>query len=291
VKIDPLLVHYPGGGTLRLLHWWTDDERGHVILAKADAGIHAALRLKLEDHSDMQVRAYCEVEIVGPSAKLQSLHALYEVHERVYSFHGEVIAHLREVLKAGRPLPPPFTRCTTYESEDDSIGHDEWSRETHYGCRHCRESIRLVAMTSGQLYDRYHEGWRQLRPTSEPRDRKRVVSRAAPAIDDEPLWYACAEFGHHRSGIVLGEVAAVHRDEEYGRPSYLSDQLLFFFRRGPDLDRAAVDEMVGGAEAAAHARHAQYELERVTEFEERRRKDIEDTIRFFTSAAADAARL
>ena len=278
-----LRVYYPSGGRLLLLHWWTYNERGHVVLAPTERSLRAAAQRVFDEHSDAEIKAYCEIEVVAPSARMCILAAEHTLRETIDSFHGEVVFRVREAVGAGRALPPQFALCTGYQSveeQDDETGAGQkWAAETHYDCRHCRETIVLVGMTPAQLYARYHAAWRKVHPKPKHRDPKHVLSRATSARDGEPLWIACAQFGHHSSGIALDEVD--WEAMKLHRTSALSDRVLFFFRRGRDLDPTALQESLDQVKDAAEARHTRHEQERRDEFERDTRERIETTIAFF----------
>jgi len=279
---DSLRVYYPGGGRFLLLHWWTYDERGHVILAPTERSLRDVSVRVFARHPDAEIKDYCEVEIVAPSARLCALAAESAQHARVANFHEEIVHRMGAVLKAGKELPPPFERCTNYEPEDPSEAdgdQKEWEQSTHYDCRHCRHTIRLVGMTPVELYDRYSELWRQAYPLREHADPRRVLSRAVSASDDERIWCAVAAFGPHASGVSLNEVDM--QDAVRCFPSSLSDSALFFFRRRRVLDSTAMTTALEAAMAEHKARREQRERDERAEYERKVRQEIENTLWFF----------
>lgn len=294
-----LRVYYPGGGKLLLLHWWTYDERGHVVLAPTERDLQAIAKRVFDEHTDAEIRAYCEIDVVAPSARLCALAVAHTLRENIESFHLEVLLPMREALSEGKELPAPFARCASYEpyepEENPSPEHEEWLRSTHYGCRNCRETVQLVGMTPAELYARYHAAWRETHPVREHNDRKRVVSRAPAALDDEPLWAACADFGHHASGIVLGAIdldedpsCTINGQPSSSRPAALSDRVLFFFRRGVDRDPGIFQAMLDQAKVAAEKRQTDWSDEQGAERERETRERIDGTIAFFATRSGPA---
>ncbi len=289
-----LRVYYPSGGKMLLLHWWTYDDRGHVVLSPTEHSLRAAAEHIFDKHPDAEIKAYCEIEVVAPSARMCILAAEHTLRESIDSFHGEVVFRVREAIGAGRALPPQFTLCPGYqpvEEQDDETGaSQQWAAERHYDCRHCRETIVLVGMTPAQLYARYHTAWQKVHPKREHHDPKHVLSRATPAHDGEPMWIACADFGHHSSGVALDDVDL--EAMELHRTAALSDRVLFFFRRGRDLDPTALQERLGQAKAETAERRTRYELERRAQRDRETHNDIEATIAFFAgptgAVSADA---
>jgi hypothetical protein len=91
-----------------------------------------------------------------------------------------------------------------------------------------------------ELYDRYAAAWNRLHGRVEYKDLKQVVSRADRASDDEALWYASPNFGHHNSGITLDQIDIKELVEvEKNTPDHFGivpNNVLFFFRRIHVLD-------------------------------------------------------
>jgi hypothetical protein len=277
-------VFYPGGGRRFMLHWWTYDERGHLVLAPTESGLQAVAARVFQKHPDAEIKAFAEIDIVGPSAHHCALAELHDARDRIATFHHELVWRLREAVTAGRDLPAPFAVCTNYEpeEEDEGVGDEAWARETHNGCRHCKERIRLVGLTPSDLYAQYHAAWYAANPSRAHEDRRLVPSRAPAADNHEPLWYASADFGHHSGGVVLHE-AKLDEAEVY-RPSCLSDRVMFFFRRLRDLDSSAMQKALDDASATRKRRHEARERERVEEHEREERRRIDSTLGFFTDA-------
>lgn len=243
-----LPVYNPLGGEHLLLHWYTYDDRGHVVLVPAErlafgslrtlraerSMLHIARRL-MRENSDLELKAYALVELVAPSAQMHTLAVTRHRADAVDSFRTEIVFRMREVMEAGAELPAPFGKCVKFEPEEYDADADEWTRDRHTGCRHCKDCI-TMSISPEDLYDRYAVKWRadeRVKPwpvhESPPARRsKRVESRARPAYDGEPLCYALAEFGDHAKGVTLNQVD-LSEAEDY-TPSYLGDRVLFFYR-------------------------------------------------------------
>jgi hypothetical protein len=285
-----LLVYYPRGGVLQMLYWWTQHERGHLVLAPTEQGTRAIARRVFEEHPDAEIRAYCEIEVVGPPRRLHVLAESHALREAIDMFHREVVSLMRDAVKEGRSLPPPFEVCERYEidkdEEDDETGSaDEWSRSVHYGCKHCMETIRMVGLTPAELWALHHEAWQKLpfawkRGTAR-RDLKRQPHRGPAGVDGEPLWSACAEFGDHAAGIALAEVDW-EGVEQYS-VSCLTDRLLFFFRRGPELDPGPLQQMLDEEKARWKALREQQEQQRMAEREQEDRQRLDEGLSFFAT--------
>jgi hypothetical protein len=270
---DRIRVVYPHGGRHVLLRWWTEDEQGHVIIAPTKHSAHTtALRL-FEKHTDAEIKDYCEIEIVAPSLGMQERNAARQLAERVFMFHHEVASALHDVVAAGHALPPFFAPCETYVPCGDDADPDEWAREKHYDCQFCVEKIKLVGMTPEGMYSRWYEPWREAHHTPQHVDVKKVLSRAVPVADaGEPaLFYARHAFGPHNAGIELAPW------EEHS----LGNDVLFFFRRGRDLDRTSLQAVCDGAKASAERWHEEWEADRIAARVRFEREAIETTLVFF----------
>jgi len=279
-----LPVYYPDGGRLLLMQWWTESDRGHVVLARSESAMRVAAQRVFHKHPYASLRDYLDIEIVAPSLRLCALAAEHTRRDQVESFRMEMAWRMREAQAAGRVLPAPFSVCASYEPDEELSGADEddWAKRSHYSCRHCKEGI-VLAMTPEELHARYAEAWR-VRQTPKPphrADRRRVASRARVAADDEPLCFANAVFGHHASGIVLGEVDLAAA-EEY-RPSYLSERALFFYRLLSKPDSSHLQAILDAERDAWDAAHKHDEEEGRREREREEQERIDTIISFFTS--------
>lgn len=271
--MKPFLVRSRIAGRFFLLHWWTYNERGHIVLARRPASILAAFERILEDHPDAEVRAYMKVKVVGPSNRLCVLGERADRNKEVMRFRCEVWSQLYEARKRGLELPKQFTTCELYEPDPDDE-HTEWARERHFGCRNCHDTIRLEGMTLDELYDQHIVGWRKIHPDY-PHDDRRVESPAPPAGDDEPFWYARANLGNHSGGIELKEVD--FETAEYFPP----EDVLFFFRPFASLDTAWFNELLKIAQKSHEEESERMEAVRLELREEEEKREAEQTVAFF----------
>lgn len=249
----PLTVCYPEGGRHLLMRWWSDSDRGHVVLARSESAMRLVAERIFHLHPYAGLREYLDVEVVAPSRLLSALAVEHTRREAIETFRAEMTWRMREAVDAGRTLPAPFSVCGSYEPEEEPSTDDEtgWFKRSHYSCRNCKDGI-ILAVSPEELHARYGAAWRVLQPPPVHKPyRSRVLSRARAAGDDEPLWCACAEFGNHASGIVLREVDLVEAAEY--RPAYLSEDALFFFRRIAEPDSSHLAAMLEAENAARQA--------------------------------------
>ncbi len=296
MKDGTLKVYYPFGGRTFLLHWWTYDERGHLVLAATERALTALAKSVFDKHPEAEIKGYCEIDVVGPPERLHVLAFEQGVRERVARFHREIVTCMSAVVESDKPLPSIFAVCPSYEPDENHIDADEWAREGHYGCKRCLDKIQLVGLTPGDLYARYYDAWLAAHPDHRDHDRgrrrdskepQRVFSLAEPACDDDQLWCARADFGHHAAGIALKEVNIEEPDtisDGVFSHSCLDDHTLFFFKRLRDLDASALQTMLDAAKAASEKSREDYEQERIARRDRERAEEVDDSLAFFNKA-------
>ena len=187
----PLPVYYPDGGRLLLMRWWTDADRGHVVLARSESAMRLVAQRVFRCHPDASLREYLEVEIVAPSLRLCALAAEHTQRERIENFRTEMTWRMREACEAGRTLPTPFSVCGVYEPEEEekpsSEEAGEWARRTHYGCRHCKDGI-VLAISAKELHGRFAAAWQARQPTVGFEHARGLVASRARVADE---WERC----------------------------------------------------------------------------------------------------
>ncbi len=276
---DILKVYYPLGGRTFLLHWYTNHDRGHVVLSRTEKGLRATADRVFEENPDAEIKDLLEIDVVGPSKKLIKRAEKAAADTAIREFYEEVTYRLIEAVKAGHKLPAPFEPCSKYEpDEEDEIELNDWAIESHYMCRHCKSGIKLVAATPSALYERYHGPWAAKHPRPQHEPRGRVPSRAEPWDDKPILWYASADFGHHAKGVTLNEVNL----EDDFMPGYFSDRLMFFFVHIRALDPQPFRDRLEEHAEMAEIRQAQREEARRIEFEKEKEDQNNDILALFT---------
>lgn len=265
----PLLVYCGLAGTFLCLEWWTYDDRSHLAVARNEKSLMAIASRIAAEHPDAEARSYQKIELVAPSRRIRELATQQRRREAVEQFWSQIHFALLQLLKANVPLPGGFTICSTYEPTPEVVSNDpdtrKYAQEHHYGCTHCRETIRSP-LTPDELWDRYADRWAALEPPPRfqvrhaPKGPRRVESQAPTAADDEILRFAVANFGHHSSGIELRTMNPGPVDEgEHNVTDYLSVPVLFFYRELATLDTAPIERMFREAQAQHDARRAAHQ--------------------------------
>lgn len=292
-----LKVWFTKGGRYFALHWWTYDERGHLVLAPTEAKLREIAARIFNEHLDVELKAYCEIEIVGPTRRFRDLAAKYRMNEDIEQFNREISIRLRDAIKAGYALPSSFALCTEYkfkdeaarnEAEDESADTRELRLDHHYGCTECMMGIRLIGMTPYELHVIYRKRWearpQQRRLRGRPYKTKGVpvagASQAPEAADGEPLWFAYSNFGHHSGGLELHQIDYSDLDGGYP-PSYIGSHVIFYFRRLRELDLSELTAMRDVSDAGWKLRQEQEEQASAAKREREDREDIESVLEFF----------
>lgn len=245
---DPFKVHYQHGGNMFLLHWWTYSERGHIILANSEQSIFATAKRVFFHHPDAEIRRYLSIEVVAPSNFVNELASHYDRKEAIQSFVIDITFHINELIENGVGLPPGFEVCKNFQPVIGGEEAADYWVDRHHNCKNCVDKLILPAPPEA-LYHQYGRLWDELKnPESKNSwNDKRVFSKARVPDDDEPVWAALALFGHHSSGIDIEKVDLCLEDlndKNRMRPRTISRDVLFYFRKTGDVDRAPVNELL-----------------------------------------------
>lgn len=198
----PLRVVYPYGGKHFLLHYHTDSDQGHVILAKSTPSINKVFKSIIENtDEDIKIFSFYEIDIVAPSEELCDL-AVKEQHlQDVEDFKNEIGFSLLEAIKRGKELPLNFKKCTNFISSRGYL--DSSIEEDHYDCVNCGGVITHSFLAPKEFYDKYAKSWYLLNPKRINIAKEWVYSKAGSSSDNNNIWIANPDFGHHQSGINL----------------------------------------------------------------------------------------
>lgn len=279
----PFRSCFAGSGKFLLLQWWTHSEQAHIVLARNENSLESVVKNILYRHPGADIKSFLEIEIVAPPKKAVSLAAEYDRKEAISQFGLTMINNMKEFLESNPNaiLPFPFSACKKYEREMAEEGDcvEEWEEKTHYNCCNCREGI-IVSMSEEELYDKYATRWYEKHPR--PSARKLMQeSRAEIPRDNEPLWFARLDAGHHRGGVELDEVNFEKADPDW-RPNYLSDNVLFFFRLIRKRDMKPIQERFETAFLTERDRKRKSLDLFINKQEEKRKRELQEVISFFS---------
>lgn len=228
------------------------------MVCRSEAQAEGMFRRVLEEHPFAEVREYVEAELVGPPRQAHAQHAKAVYRDKVRGLWATIRWTARSLLEDGQPLPEGLERCPGYEEKDPDPEYppDEWMRDRHNNCKHCEDGLRLVGMTPEELYAKRGAVFEEEQARAERTNHKpryvRVFSRAEPAKDDEPLWAAIANHGHHADGTYLRELSGDWSlpEEPDCMPWFMGFPVLFFFRKVRDLDTTRVAGLATAARDA-----------------------------------------
>jgi len=279
--MEPLLVFYPLGGRFLLLHWWTYDDRGHVVLAPSERAMLATAKRVFDANPDAQIRFYADVEAVAPSKTIHEQIARRVREQTVGSFKYEMTGRMFAAAEAGHVLPWPFARCSSYDPDPKLVDYSpsvdpdvvENDKSTHYACRNCTNQI-AIALGPEEFYERYAPGWRAHNPPHQSLpDPRRTPSRGRVANDGEKLYAAVEDFGHHAGGIVLTDA----------KDDIDTARILFFYSLIVKRDCAPLQAMLDDARAADKAARAQQATRWVEDRDRETNERIERDVAFFVT--------
>lgn len=242
----PLKVIYPYGGQHYALYWWTYDERGHIAIARSERSLLRTAEAIFDKHPDAEIKQMLLIDIVAPSDRMcqEAVEASYK--NKVFHFHSEITSRIKELLEKNIDIDSKFfAKCEVYQPDDPEYETEEYNKNYHYECKNCRNCIRLIGITPNELYDRFNVQWKELsesenlyvlkyRPTIF--EKLEMYSRADKAQDDEILWAASPNFGHHSDGLYPVEITET---------KHLLNRLpTFYFRNLKELDQTTFYELL-----------------------------------------------
>lgn len=199
----PLKVIYPYGGIHYLLHWWTYNDRGHLALAKSLSTLEQTAGVIFRDHPDAEIKNLLKIKIVAPSNASCKKALKIAKNDLIDSFMTSVLYRIRDYFETTGTVPSLFCECTIWENKYNfTIELDEDEARTHSSCKFCNGTkIKLAKLIPTQFYKKYLSEWEKHFPSQSYTDKKSVYSLAEQAKDNQILWGANPNFGHHSSGL------------------------------------------------------------------------------------------
>jgi hypothetical protein len=287
---EPFYVVYPEGGKHLLLQWYTEYDRGHIILAKSESSLLAVARKVFEEHPVAAIKSYSEIDIVSLPPWQIELAAKERFDQKVRSFQWEIACLMHNALAAKRKLPPVFAPCGKYEPEHPELSEreeDSWAVGTHYECKNCLQAIQLVGLTPEEFYAKYHQAWLKANPDhrdNSPRPQSaKAISKASPAGAGGVLYCVRPNFGHHQDGLVISKVSDEPdtSSNDLLSHSHLDGETLFFFRNARELDATVLQAMLDGFRAGFDKSEAEEERANFAKRDKEDRDEIDAAVRFF----------
>jgi hypothetical protein len=192
--------------------------------------------------------------------------------------HQMIVSKIKEAVETGKTIPKQFEVCQSYEPEDVEEENDDWAKKSHYGCKNCKDTIKLVGVNKAELHQTYYEPFNRLFPWKPYVNSLAVVSKAESAKDKEELYFADAHsFGHHSSGIALN---GVDWQTDY-RPNHLRGDALFFYRKIRDLDASGLQNILTEEKLTKKEKKKTREEERIAKIKQEEQRKMEAFLAIF----------
>lgn len=240
----PLKVYYPYAGKHWILHWSTHQEQGHLALASSmESILYLAYSIinHYHSHESFEIKSLSRIEMVSPSSQMCRLAAEDQHREDVNSFVRDVCFKLKEATDGKEiQFPSEFMTCDQFEFEID-VDYQPSSDDLkyHHACSNCFATIRLKNLSPEEFYQKYYHLWEKEFPSTTfpraPGSPTAKYSQAPAAEDDEVIWQAFPDFGHHCGGAVLQKVDYSDIPECRSFPI-----VLFYYRPLGELDISAL---------------------------------------------------
>jgi hypothetical protein len=271
-------VYYPHGGTHFLAHYWTYNERGHIMLARTEDAILHMAKTIFAEANDAELKAYQEVEIVAPPPSFFVLRDQAEMEERISHFAIDIRCRLKDLLDAKKELPAPFLACAEYDPDEPEYHNGEYDIAYHFDCKNCKDRI-ITSMSDAEVFEKYGAEWEKLHPYKPPVRNKVVPSRAQTANDGEELNYVWPNFGHHQGGIELRKMDK----DSFFLAQFVHSSALFFYRLIQEKDSSALKAILTAEAGQAKAKEKQHDQQWKIDQEKEDRERMEETLSFFKS--------
>jgi len=255
-------VIFPFGGRWRMCRWHTENDGHHLILARTHAAILTAFKAVLEKQRFAEVRGYFDIEVLAPSAAMLAMDNAIRVETARREFWSYLTWESTSYFDDLGVYPPGVTACAAFEAADDykdEIAFDYVPDPKHYGCKHCKDGVVIVAPDREAFYQARRamfeasDHWLRC---AHDEGKPAVASRATPAADGQALSVAIANFGHHAKGAHLTEFEMPESGAVY-LPTGFSDVLFFY----SPIGTLAADDMEAMARASEEAIRSEDKVE------------------------------
>lgn len=236
IQDHPLKVFYPYGGRHFIAVWWTHDEQNQIVVAKSLNALDKTLNIAIENNSDIELKEMWEVEIVAPPDKLCQIAKAEARKIEVNDFFRSIVGYLNELLENEIPIPEMFKVCDRWENDDLSM--KEENDEHHWNCKNCVEKFSLKSLTLDEFYDKYNSNWNAMHNVPKYAESKALYGLAGTANENDELWCAEPQFGHHCNGTSLSIVS--QDPEDYINTS----SVLFYFHKIKEVDCSKYNQTI-----------------------------------------------
>ena len=266
-----------------LLHWYTYEERGHLLLANSQRSLLNVANSLAQKKPWAELKHYLEIDIVPIPDYMHQLSAQHDRREAINRFKIYLTISLQDLIKAKRNLPRQFYLCDNYDPQDLApTDISDWARETHYQCGACHEGI-IFPSTNERLYDTYSRRWYENSLLGSNNPENKYIEKQTQAIqlpeEDPQLYFAEPRFGHHNDGIDLRKVDIANCDDNW-RPAFLASPL-FFYKEVARLDIEPIQSLFEDHENKRKTFKNKMEENRKEKYQADEKAKLDAVINFF----------
>lgn len=253
---EPLKVYLAEGGIFYILRWHSHNEGNHILVTRQEKSLKRLLLTLCQEYSDLRVKEAYQIEVVAPSNRMYEKARERDRQNLIQDFMQNVSAGLHKALDIkGIQLPSIFSRCENFQwrkepwmdEEDFTRPPNSWNQKYHFDCANCTHGFNIVGLSPEEFFEKYHKDYIKFKELTDSHYGKRlfgelhtryvsVKSKAERVPDDEDIWVAAPNFGHHSSGVDLELIKA-----EDNPPNC---DVLFYFRKKQELDLSEYNKII-----------------------------------------------
>lgn len=234
----PLKVYYPFAGPHYILLWKTHNEGQNVIVSKTFSGLLSVWNSIVKKYFTTgydcaQLLSAIKINLVAPPEKLCQEAKIRKHKINAENFHKNVIFELSDLLF-------DYKNVSGWQDEFPIASNLFSFCQGHSDGKNCiclHTGIK-ISSSKEEFYDWFHLIWKEkfepIRKALQPNIKTSDIfyeidsySRAPIAKENETLFCAIPQFGHHEKGVILKSVSDVE----------LSDSVLFFYQNTQDLSK------------------------------------------------------
>lgn len=217
---SPLLCVDPREGDAFLIHWWTDCDRGKLVVLRSWDATDRVLRRLVHEHPSLVVKNACRIRFASPSRTMEQEAAWWAKREALREFLLTLGCACESATRLGLPVPEFCKPC------EDSRA---MSRDDHFSCRKCYSGF--VVDGAGAIYEKKGAAFMAAMGYPPEEQKGRVKSRAAPLVDGSIYYTAEDASGNHSDGVRINVREAPEKARRPSKHQYpLEYQSSVFFR-------------------------------------------------------------
>lgn len=167
----PLKVCFPYGGKYFAAIWWTNNRQNSVILSKSLKSLEKVMIIRLNKHSDFELKKIIEIEIVSPPTDLCEKAKRVLFQQTVDDFLQLVQSELMLLNNKFSDFQTPkmFEKC------------DRIQDEYHFDCEKCDSRFFILKNLSKEdFYKKYHGEFEKIIKENTPSKNYKSIDYQSP---------------------------------------------------------------------------------------------------------------